>query len=552
MSDSTTEHPAPRRARVRAPELIGKGGWLNTGGKQLHPRRPAREDCGAGFLDVLLHQLPACPGRAAGAGGEAPRHGGDHRGALAEVRARGRARGRRRRRRAVRGAPPRARRSRARHLEAVRRTGLADARRDRPRGVRRRPARRRGACARHRAAGRGAGGRARGQGDAAARGRAVRGAGARSRPTCGSPARPLLLPDGNFLVSRHHPAPARRAGGGRGERRTARRQRERGFDARDSFSEPQGLALLPDGPGGRRRHREPRAARARPGHRRGRRPLAGTGRQWWQGSPTSGPALGGGPVLAVGRGLVAAARCGSPWPVSTSCGRTTRRTAPSQVAAGTTNEGLVRRAGRRGLVRAALRARGDRGPALDRRLRDRPPLRWVDPDGCGRTPPSGPGCSTSGTGTAPPDQALLQHPFGVTALPDGSVAVSDTYNHALRRYDPATGRGHHAGHGSARAERRRAGRGRHRGRRVRPAPADPAAAAGGGGAGRGRRPPHPARGHRSRARQRSGWTWSSRPRRARSSTPGTARRPGCSSPRPRPSCCCGARARAPTCPGSWS
>ncbi|MFG3253912.1 thioredoxin-like domain-containing protein [Streptomyces sp. NPDC048172] len=39
----------------------------------------------------------------------------------------------------------------------------------------------------------------------------------------------------------------------------------------------------------------------------------------------------------------------------------------------------------------------------------------------------------------PADQALLQHPLGVTALPDGSVAVSDTYNHALRRYDPATG-----------------------------------------------------------------------------------------------------------------
>ncbi|MGC5409909.1 alkyl hydroperoxide reductase, partial [Streptomyces sp. DT225] len=31
------------------------------------------------------------------------------------------------------------------------------------------------------------------------------------------------------------------------------------------------------------------------------------------------------------------------------------------------------------------------------------------------------------------------HPLGVTALPDGSVAVCDTYNHALRRYDPASG-----------------------------------------------------------------------------------------------------------------
>ena len=34
--------------------------------------------------------------------------------------------------------------------------------------------------------------------------------------------------------------------------------------------------------------------------------------------------------------------------------------------------------------------------------------------------------------------ALLQHPLGVTVLPDGSVAVSDTYNGALRRYDPLT------------------------------------------------------------------------------------------------------------------
>ncbi|MDQ2758393.1 MAG: NHL domain-containing thioredoxin family protein, partial [Actinomycetota bacterium] len=32
--------------------------------------------------------------------------------------------------------------------------------------------------------------------------------------------------------------------------------------------------------------------------------------------------------------------------------------------------------------------------------------------------------------------ALLQHPLGVTVLPDGSVAVSDTYNGALRRFEP--------------------------------------------------------------------------------------------------------------------
>ncbi|WP_026532178.1 NHL domain-containing thioredoxin family protein [Arthrobacter sp. H41] len=38
------------------------------------------------------------------------------------------------------------------------------------------------------------------------------------------------------------------------------------------------------------------------------------------------------------------------------------------------------------------------------------------------------------------ESARLQHPLGVTALPDGSVAIADTYNGAVRRYDPSTRR----------------------------------------------------------------------------------------------------------------
>lgn len=36
-------------------------------------------------------------------------------------------------------------------------------------------------------------------------------------------------------------------------------------------------------------------------------------------------------------------------------------------------------------------------------------------------------------------QARLQHPLGVAALPDGSIAIADTYNGAVRRYDPVAG-----------------------------------------------------------------------------------------------------------------
>jgi thiol-disulfide isomerase/thioredoxin len=39
----------------------------------------------------------------------------------------------------------------------------------------------------------------------------------------------------------------------------------------------------------------------------------------------------------------------------------------------------------------------------------------------------------------PAGEALFQHPLGVAALADGSVLVADTYNGAVRRFDPASG-----------------------------------------------------------------------------------------------------------------
>jgi hypothetical protein len=39
----------------------------------------------------------------------------------------------------------------------------------------------------------------------------------------------------------------------------------------------------------------------------------------------------------------------------------------------------------------------------------------------------------------PAADALMQHPLGLAVLPDGRIAVADTYNGALRAFDPATG-----------------------------------------------------------------------------------------------------------------
>ncbi|HEY9474336.1 MAG TPA: hypothetical protein VIS06_10855, partial [Mycobacteriales bacterium] len=106
------------------------------------------------------------------------------------------------------------------------------------------------------------------------------------------------------------------------------------------------------------------------------------------------------------------------------------------VLAGTTTEGL-----RDGPVDQAwfaqpsgLAADGDRLWVADA---ETSALRYLA-DGVLHTP-VGQGLFDFGHRDGPADQALFQHPLGVAMLPDGSVAVCDTYNHAVRRYRPDTG-----------------------------------------------------------------------------------------------------------------
>ncbi|MBB6416045.1 thioredoxin-like domain-containing protein [Streptomyces sp. AK010] len=253
------------------------------------------------------------------------------------------------------------------------------------------------------------------------------------------PGKALSLPSGNFLVSdttRHQlvelagdgESVVRRVGSG-----------ERGFTDGTgdtaAFSEPQGLALLDDGS----------VVVADTVNHALRRldlatgevtTLAGTGRQWWQGSPTSGPArevdLSSPWDVAWWQGRIWIAMAGvhQLWAYDPQDGTVA-------VTAGTTNEGLVDGPGAEAWFAqpSGLTATPERLWLADS---ETSALRWVEPDGSVHTA-VGTGLFDFGHRDGAAEQALLQHPLGVTALPDGSVAVSDTYNHALRRYDPATG-----------------------------------------------------------------------------------------------------------------
>ncbi|MGW7254688.1 NHL domain-containing thioredoxin family protein [Streptomyces sp. NPDC054834] len=254
------------------------------------------------------------------------------------------------------------------------------------------------------------------------------------------PGKALLLPGGNFLVSdttRHQlveleedgETVVRRIGSG-----------VRGFAdggaEEASFSEPQGLALFDDGVSVVVADTVNHALRRLDLATGAVTTLAGTGKQWWQGSPTSGPAR--------------EVDLSSPWDVAVFGGKVWIAMAgvhqlwaydPAEatvaVTAGTTNEGLVDGPGAEAWFAqpSGLAATADRLWLADS---ETSALRWVDLDGHVHTA-VGTGLFDFGHRDGASEQALLQHPLGVTALPDGSVAVCDTYNHALRRYDPATG-----------------------------------------------------------------------------------------------------------------
>ncbi|MFP3989129.1 NHL domain-containing thioredoxin family protein [Streptomyces sp. E11-3] len=248
------------------------------------------------------------------------------------------------------------------------------------------------------------------------------------------PGKAVVLPSGTFLVSdsTRHQLVELAADGETVLRRVG--TGERGFSP-ESFSEPQGLALLPDGRvvvadtvNHALRTYDPATGDVET--------IAGTGRQWWQGSPTSGPALEvdlSSPWdVAYFDGLVWIAMAGvhQLWTYDPEAGTV-------EVAAGTTNEGLVDGPAAEAWFAqpSGLAATADRLWIADS---ETSALRWIDRERVVHTA-VGTGLFDFGHRDGEAEQALLQHPLGVTALPDGSVAVSDTYNHALRRYDPASG-----------------------------------------------------------------------------------------------------------------
>ncbi|TWD80331.1 thiol-disulfide isomerase/thioredoxin [Kribbella amoyensis] len=153
--------------------------------------------------------------------------------------------------------------------------------------------------------------------------------------------------------------------------------------------------------------------------------LAGTGKQWMDGDGTDVLSSPWDAAWWQGKVWIAMAGVHQLWTYDP-------LTRVTEVAAGTTNEGL-----RDGEPEQAwfaqtsgLAADGDRLWLADSEISA---LRWIDTEVHTAV---GTGLFDFGLRDGKADEALLQHPLGVTVLPDGSIAVADTYNGAVRRYDP--------------------------------------------------------------------------------------------------------------------
>jgi thiol-disulfide isomerase/thioredoxin len=251
------------------------------------------------------------------------------------------------------------------------------------------------------------------------------------------PGKVIALPGGTFLVSDsgHHSLVELAADGETALRRIGSGERGLVDGSADAarFSEPQGLLLLPDEVAGSAGYDAVVADTVNHALRGVRledgsvTTLAGTRRQWMQGSGTADLSSPWDLAWWGDRVVVAMAGIHQLWSFDPAS-----RTV--DVLAGTTNEGLLDgpAADAWFAQTSGLAAAGGRLWVADA---ETSALRHLE--GGVVTTVVGSGLFDFGHVDGPAAKALLQHPLGVTVLPDGSVAVCDTYNGAIRRYDPA-------------------------------------------------------------------------------------------------------------------